>query len=253
MKRIYTMIIGLAIVGGLLLGVVPNVFSATISFNLEIANPAVAIFRLENTSPVATTQITDFSVTIGDTMYNFDLVTNQTILSDTGSMLEPTLVEGDTSHDGVRTDQIQYSFTGFDPTDRFSFNADIDQDSANTSELFDQILFNNGSADNAIITVSFVDGLETGTLSFMLPDDPEPKAVYTFDVSGETVPFPDSDGDGVIDQWDVCPNTPPSSYVNMQGCRRRLEGDFDDDCDVDGSDLEVFSFEFGTTECPPYE
>ena len=63
----------------------------------------------------------------------------------------------------------------------------------------------------------------------------------------------DSDGDGVIDQWDNCPQTPSNSYVNKQGCPRRLKGDFDDDCDVDGSDLAVFASEFGTTECPPYE
>ena len=28
----------------------------------------------------------------------------------------------------------------------------------------------------------------------------------------------DSDSDGVIDQWDHCPNTPINSYVNRKGC-----------------------------------
>ena len=28
----------------------------------------------------------------------------------------------------------------------------------------------------------------------------------------------DSDGDGVIDQWDICPQTPINSYVNKKGC-----------------------------------
>ena len=46
MKRIYTMIIGLAIVGGLLMGVVSNVFSATISFNLEIAKSRSNDFQI---------------------------------------------------------------------------------------------------------------------------------------------------------------------------------------------------------------
>ena len=59
----------------------------------------------------------------------------------------------------------------------------------------------------------------------------------------------DSDGDGVIDQWDGCPETPSNSYVNQSGCVRRLKGDFDDDCDVDGSDLAVFAAEFGRTDC----
>jgi len=30
--------------------------------------------------------------------------------------------------------------------------------------------------------------------------------------------YTDGDNDGVIDQWDQCPNTPENSYVNKNGC-----------------------------------
>ena len=30
--------------------------------------------------------------------------------------------------------------------------------------------------------------------------------------------YNDSDNDGVIDQWDNCPDTPENSYVNKHGC-----------------------------------
>lgn len=206
MKTIFTTLIGLAILVGLVPGGVPNAYSVPISFNLEIANPAVTIFRLQNTSTGTSAQITDFSVTIGNLAYNFDLVSNQQILSNTGSMLMPSLLMGDTSQDGVRTDLLQYSFTGFDPTDRFAFNADIDKDNTNTSELFDQILFNNGAAGNAIVSVSFLDGLETGTLSLTLPDDLVQKTRYIYDVSGQTAPIPEPStmlmlGSGFVGFW----------------------------------------------------
>ena len=37
-----------------------------------------------------------------------------------------------------------------------------------------------------------------------------------------------------------------SSMVSINLC----EGDFDEDCDVDGADLAVFEADFGRTDCP---
>lgn len=37
-------------------------------------------------------------------------------------------------------------------------------------------------------------------------------------VSGGSCSCNDSDGDGVIDQWDECPDTPTDSFVNNEGC-----------------------------------
>lgn len=34
----------------------------------------------------------------------------------------------------------------------------------------------------------------------------------------DACPKIDTDHDGVIDEWDQCPDTPPNSFVNAQGC-----------------------------------
>jgi hypothetical protein len=52
-----------------------------VSFDLQLANPATAIFRLTNTS--STAQITGFSATIGDTDKNYDLVGSVAAATDT--------------------------------------------------------------------------------------------------------------------------------------------------------------------------
>ncbi|GEM_PF-727460 len=52
--------------------------------------------------------------------------------------------------------------------------------------------------------------------------------------------LPDSDGDGVPDPSDLCPNTIPSSPVDAQGCPPVIFGDFDRDGDVDADDLDTF-------------
>lgn len=55
--------------------------------------------------------------------------------------------------------------------------------------------------------------------------------------------YPDDDDDGVPNHLDLCPNTPAGLIVKVNGC---LEGDYDNDGDVDGSDLGEFSNLFGT-------
>jgi len=44
----------------------------------------------------------------------------------------------------------------------------------------------------------------------------------------ESCDLTDSDGDGVIDNWDNCPDTPEGSYINKDGCPATL-GDIDGD------------------------
>jgi hypothetical protein len=52
----------------------------------------------------------------------------------------------------------------------------------------------------------------------------------------------DYDSDGIADGLDECPNTPKEATVKSNGC---MEGDIDNDGDVDGDDLAKFSHNFG--------
>ncbi len=56
------------------------------------------------------------------------------------------------------------------------------------------------------LTVDLISG-ETATLDFLLVESEE-----------EPCEYPDADGDGVIDPWDKCPDTPPNSAVFSDGC-----------------------------------
>jgi len=50
----------------------------------------------------------------------------------------------------------------------------------------------------------------------------------------------DSDGDGVGDACDACPNTPPGVFVGPDGCPRVIPCDFNHDGHVDQTDFGVF-------------
>lgn len=159
-----------------------------VSFDLQLANPSVGIFRLTNTSPSA--EITGFSATIGDASKNFDLVNNINAFTDPGFDLAWTLNSPDMLQDNIRSDVVNWSLTGFDPGDRFDFNVDIDDDVlGNTSELFDQVLFNNGASPNSVITVWFADGGITGSVSMTLPDVAPTSARYDYSAAGQ-IPEP---------------------------------------------------------------
>ena len=54
--------------------------------------------------------------------------------------------------------------------------------------------------------------------------------------------YPDDDDDGAPNYLDLCPNTPTGFIIKANGC---IEGDYDNDGDVDGGDLGEFSNHFG--------
>ncbi len=60
----------------------------------------------------------------------------------------------------------------------------------------------------------------------------------TGDVVDDAMEYLDSDEDGVIDEWDNCPDTPPNSYTDKEGCTgegMEMEGGyayFEDNLDI---------------------
>ena len=173
----------------LTMGLDSNVSAALISFELKFAgsfdNPTV---RLKNTSE-ATVQLTDFSMTIGDTSREFDMITNPISDTDPGGDLTSTLVIGDSNQDLIGTDLYKFSFTGFNSNDLIRFYTEIDEDAQNTSEDYRMVFFNNGENENSVVTVSFFDGLNPGTLTMTLPDGDVAES-YVFIAEGQTVPIP---------------------------------------------------------------
>jgi hypothetical protein len=58
--------------------------------------------------------------------------------------------------------------------------------------------------------------------------------------SSGLAPPPDSDGDGIHDPRDMCPNTIPGVTVDFLGCPPLITADLDRDGDVDAEDFETF-------------
>jgi len=121
-------------------------------FNSASGNFNVPDFQLVNTSSSGI-QITDFSMTIGDTDFNFDFVRIQTAFNDPGADLTYALDTVGLVNDGVGEDVLEYSFTGFDGGDIFRFEVDVDPDVGSPSQDFREALF-----PLAQITVGFSDG-----------------------------------------------------------------------------------------------
>jgi hypothetical protein len=61
----------------------------------------------------------------------------------------------------------------------------------------------------------------------------------------------DADGDGVVDDCDLCPNTRPRVHVDATGCPPPVSADFDGDSDVDLSDFTGFQYCFNGPNRPP--
>ncbi|MEM8981107.1 MAG: hypothetical protein AAGD04_16645 [Pseudomonadota bacterium] len=123
--------------------------ASTLGFKLSINDPVfnstsgnfnVPDFQLENTSDSGQ-QITNFSLSIGDTSYNFDFVRIQTVFNDPGADLNYTLETVGLTNNGIGDDELRYSFTGFDAGDIFRFEVDVDPDSGAPSQDFRDILF----------------------------------------------------------------------------------------------------------------
>jgi len=185
------LLIGIAAIGT----TVPQSQAATVGFSLTIsADPNVAPgganlprFFLSNTSDNAL--LSSINMTIGDTAFNFDAVIGL-IFPSIGSSF--SVINPDQVNDGIKTDELQINYTGFQPNDVSNFFVDFDDDEQLESNVVDfrTILFNNGSSvDNSLLTVSFSDLTQ---LALSLPDGSATDLEYVFSASTDisTVPLP---------------------------------------------------------------
>lgn len=135
-------------------------------------------FLLANTSAPGI-NLTGFSMTVGDTTYNFDEVYLSRELFTGGNGTETAqLLIGDRNQDSVVTDTFQYAFTNFAPAVNFRGQFDIDIDNGSFDVNSRQVLFNNGVAPNAVASFTFSDGT---SIEYTFEDGPELE-VYTFSI-----------------------------------------------------------------------
>ena len=126
----------------------------------SLDKPAITLQNMSASGAV----ITGFSITIGDTAFNYDMVWAQTPIIDTGTPMSLTLDTPDTFPNAVRSDVVSFSgITGFGLGDQFLFRVDLDPDSVDSIVDYRSVLTNNGG-DNAIISVDFLKDTTAGTL-----------------------------------------------------------------------------------------
>jgi hypothetical protein len=114
--------------------------------------------------------LTEFSLAVGDTQYNFDQIyqSREAFFNGNGTQSASLLV-GDRAQDGVVTDLFTYSFTNFAPAVRFEGQWDIDNDNGDFNADTRLVFFNNGAAPNAVATFIFSDGQR---IDYTFPDLP---------------------------------------------------------------------------------
>ena len=159
--------------------------------------------RLILTNQSDTAQIVEFTVTIGDTAFNFDGggvpgqpgAGTRAFFAEAPAGGSAALLVGDSSHTGNGRpgrswDLLTYAMTGFDPGERFSFDVDVDPDGSAgaTRARANTVMVWNGAAPNAVLSVVFSDGT---VLSGVFEDGTDPNATSFFArVHAAPVPLP---------------------------------------------------------------
>ena len=107
--------------------------AAVLGFDLEITGDInIPVFTLDNTSDMF--ELINFRLTVGNTNFNFDGfdTAGTPIVNPPDGTSTP--VDPDTNIlGGIRSDQLELSFTDFDPGESITFAVDVDPDSANVS------------------------------------------------------------------------------------------------------------------------
>lgn len=118
-------------------------------------------------------EISEFTLSIGDTSYFYDFFWKASFDTEntyTSNSVGEGWSNNDNTYYGSSEQKIDFSFTGFDSSEIFSFDVDIDHTDTTWPQDYTNVLFDNGNADNALITVSFSNG---DTFESFLPDSSE--------------------------------------------------------------------------------
>lgn len=170
-----------ALTGGALAGDIPT-YGAT--FTIANGNGGgspfnTVAFALTNNADTGVA-LTQMSLTIGDTRFSYDfLYLSEESFTPATSGPTATLTQGDRTDDFIGPDVFSYAFTGFNPGVTFRGQWDIDD----LEPVFDvdarTVLFNNGDAPNAVLTLTFADGT---IVSSTLTDGPAQQNSYSWTI-----------------------------------------------------------------------
>lgn len=173
----YRPLLRLAAVGIAALGLATASRAQVVGYTLVIGgNTNAPTLTLTNDAAGGIT-LTSIVLTIGDTTRNFDAILNENVGATGIAFTRIAPSDGD---GGLRSDFLEYTFTGFDSSETFQFDADVDIDNSNTIEDYRVVLFNNGAAANAVLTVNFGNG---NTLTQTVADQTPGLSAYTFSQS----------------------------------------------------------------------
>jgi len=140
-----------------------------IGYTLQIGGPDnnIPTFVLTNTS--TNVEITGFTFTVGDSNFNFDFIQDVVESDIIFSVNGLELSQNNSGNGGLRTEMLDVSFEGFDAGNSFQFTADVDPDSVDIAVDFQTVFFNNGDAQNSVITVNFSNGSQLSTAISEMP------------------------------------------------------------------------------------
>jgi len=124
-------------------------------------------FSLTNTSADGV-QLTAFSLTVGNTQFNFDEIYSSAEQFTGGDGTQTAvLTTGDRVQDNGGPDLFAYTFTNFGAGVSFRGQWDVDNDDGSWDYDSRTILFNNGDAANAVASFAFSDG---SSFDYTFPD-----------------------------------------------------------------------------------
>jgi hypothetical protein len=132
-------------------------FSITIDSSIGVNDPKFTLTNLSDENY----DIVGVSISIGDTNYNWDAFWwnkrygERTPVDKWGDLTLLHVTPDENYSGGERADIAKASFSGFNAGDVFKWIMDPDHDRENTYEDYREIMFNNGSNPNAVISVDF--------------------------------------------------------------------------------------------------